>query len=290
MNITSAVPESARFVDTGVLAPAAFHATYAGIAAAGSAAPVVVWGRARAHISLGACQSRSAELASGLDVETVVRPLGGGAVWVDEAQYCFVLIVPLAAAPPRPAQWAQWGLAPALATFHHFGLPVGRRGEDLWLNGRKIAGSGTATIGRCAVLASSFLMRFPVERFARSIASPSPAFGAWLRHGLRQAMTDWSSHAPPPVPAQLRRVFRRAVELRFGWRLEDSCPTAAENAARDEALSEMAELAVSDGGRRVPGGIKLNDAMYLTERRSGGALVRELTAGGEAVRRETVLA
>jgi len=277
----------ARFVDVGVLPPALFHATYAGIAAAAeNATPVVVWGQARAHIALGACQSRTIELAPELDVDTVVRPLGGGAVWVDESQYCFVLIAPLAAVPARPVQWAAWGLAPALATFHHFGLPVTRRGEDLWLEGRKIAGSGTATIARSAVLASSFLMRFPFERFARSIASPSPAFGAWLREGLRQAMTDWASHAPLPDAAELRSAFRYAVESRFGWHLEDSRPTTAETAAGDEALAEMAELVFLDGARRVAGGVKLNDAMFLTERRCGNTLVRELTIDGSPVRRE----
>ena len=59
-----------------------------------------------------------------------------------------------------------------LATYRRFGLPVEWHGQDLWLAGRKIAGSGAATIGRCAVFASSFLLHFPAERFARCIASP----------------------------------------------------------------------------------------------------------------------
>jgi lipoate---protein ligase len=276
----------ARFIDAGLLHPAEFHATYAAVAvAAAGAVPAVVWGRARAHVALGACQSRDAELAPELEVEAVVRPLGGGAVWVDESQYCFVLIAPRAAVPARPAQWPAWGLAPAIATFRRFGLRVTRRGDDLWLAGRKIAGSGTATLGASAVLASSFLMRFPLERFARAIAVPSPAFGAWLRDGLRQAMTDWASHAPLPDADALRTAFREAVGSTLGWQLEDSGLNPAEQAARAEAMAEAAERDAPDGARRVPGGIKLNDAMALTERLRDGVVVRELTVDGRAVRR-----
>ncbi|OGA38984.1 MAG: hypothetical protein A3G24_10810 [Betaproteobacteria bacterium RIFCSPLOWO2_12_FULL_62_13] len=78
---------SARFVDVGLLEPALFHATYAAIAYAAEddAPPVVMWGRARAHLSLGQSQDRAAELAPVVDVPIVTRPLGGGVVWIDES-------------------------------------------------------------------------------------------------------------------------------------------------------------------------------------------------------------
>lgn len=107
-------------------------------------------------------------------------------------------IAPLKFAPPRPAEWFEWGLAPAIATYRAFGLEIARCKEDLWLDERKIAGSSAATIEKCAVLASSFLLRFPVEHFARCIASPSSGFREWLIDGLKHAMTDWASHQPPP--------------------------------------------------------------------------------------------
>lgn len=273
----------ARFIDVGVLEPHLFHATYAGIAQAMAreGAPVVMWGRSTPHVSLGQSQSRDVELARRLEVPAVARPLGGGAVWVDESQYCFVLIAPLALAPPRPADWYGWGLAPALATFRRFGLRAARREQDIWLDGRKIAGSGAASLGRAAVLASSFLLRFPAARFARCIASPSPAFRRWLRAGLAQAMTDWQSHQAPPAPEGLRHAFRAAVAATLNWRLADSELSAAEQVEREEALAELREPLQRGGARLVKGGIKLNAATYLYQRRAAGT--SELSLEREAV-------
>lgn len=284
----------ARFIDVGVLAPAWFHAAYAGIAAAAAAdaRPVVMWGQARPHISLGQSQSRHAELVAELEVPAVTRPLGGGAVWIDESQYCFVLITPRAHAPPRPADWFAWGLAPAIATFRQFGLVVGRREQDLWLDGRKIAGSGAATIGGCAVFASSFLLHFPAERFARCIAGPlsargreATAFRSALVAALGQAMTDWASHRAPPAAGELRGAFCRAVERTHRWRLARSTLNAVEIAAQDEALEELAESGRGPGGRLVANGLKLNAAAFLTERRAGGQILREVSIDGTAAGR-----
>jgi lipoate-protein ligase A len=286
---------SARFIDVGLQEPAQFHATYTGIAEVleRNEAPAVMWGRSTPHISLGQSQDRGAELAAALEVPVVTRPLGGGAVWVDESQYCCVLIAPLHHAPPRPADWFAWGLEPMLATYHRFGLPVERRGQDLWLAGRKIAGSGAATIGRCAAFASSFLLHFPVERFARCIASPLRAgsgqvpngFHDWLLTGLRQAMTDWASHQTPPPADELRHAFRGAVEQTLGWQLAGSAPSAKEIEACAVARAELAEPAATGGKRLVPGGVKLNAETFLYERRVGQGVELSLVRDGAVIRR-----
>ncbi len=280
--------KAARMVDIGLVGPAQFHATYTGIADVlqRGDAPVVLWGRSTPHISLGQSQDRCAELAAGLEVPVITRPLGGGAVWVDESQYCFVLIAPLEHAPPRPSDWFEWGLAPALATYRHFGLPVERREQDLWLAGRKIAGSGAATIGRCAVFASSFLLRFPAERFARCIASPSTEFRVWLLAALAQAMTDWESHQLPPEESTLRDAFRVAAEKELGWRLADFVLSAAELAARDEALLESAQTAAASGTKMLKDGLKIKAGMFLHERRQPDGIELSLVRDGVVISRQ----
>lgn len=277
---------AARFIDIGLLEPLEFHATYTGIAEAlqHDAAPVVVWGRSTPHISLGQSQDRRLELAADLDVPVVTRPLGGGAVWIDEAQHCLILIAPLTQAPARPADWFAWGLAPVIATYRRFGLRVTRREQDVWLAGRKISGSGAATLGKSAVFASSFMLRFPAAKFARCIFSASPGFRDWLAAGLQHAMTDWQSHQLPPSAAELRRTFRSGVEHACGWRLADSGLSSAELAALDAARGELADLEPS-GRRHVTDGIKLNAAAFLTERRSGFRIERSLSVDGVVIRR-----
>ena len=281
---------AARFIDIGLLDAAHFHATYAGIAVAEAceAAPVVLWGRTRPHIALGASQDAAVELVNAPGVPVIQRPLGGGAVWVDEDQYCFVLITPCRQAPPQPEQWFSWGLAPAIETYRHFGLKVEQREHDLWIGGRKIAGSGAGTIGRCAVLASSFLLRFPAERFARCIAAPSQHFRQWLIDGLHAAMTDWHAHADLPDGTLLRRVFRDAVSRCLGWRLEDSIMDSAEMKARDETLAEQADDVLASGRRLVTDGIKLNASTTLVECSTPDGRQLCLVRDGQVVRQQTI--
>ncbi|MCW5576709.1 MAG: lipoate--protein ligase family protein [Burkholderiales bacterium] len=277
---------AARLLDLGLLRPERLHASYAGIARAAEpdGAPVLLWARAGAHLSLGQSQSAACELVANPGVPVLRRPLGGGMVWIDEQQYVHVFIVPLRLAPRRPAEWAAWGLRPALSTFRAFGLDVERRGEDLWLRGRKIAGSGSATIGACAVFASSFLMRFPRERFAGCVAG-SAGFRGWLNAGLAATLTDWSSHAAVPAEAGLRAGFVAATEEAFGWRLQADAVRGDESMAIVEAEIEMREDDDDCGARAVPGGIKLNRESRLVEQERGGRLVRELVVRGMVARR-----
>ena len=279
----------ARWINSGLLAPAQFHATYMGLAAQQSenAAPIILWGRTTAHISIGQSQSRATELISDLDIAIVQRPLGGGTVWIDESQYCYVLIVPRVHARGRPQQWFEWGLAASVGTYREFGLPVVREQQDLWLTGRKIGGSGAATLGQCAVLASSFLYDFPIERFAASIACGSNGFRSWLIEALRDAMTDWRSHQTPPTAEHLAEVFKQQISLNLDWQCADSALTDTETDARDEALGELNNAEVVGSDRRlIPFGIKLNAHTFLTERGDGAHWARVLTVAGKFARIE----
>lgn len=277
----------ARWIDIGLVAPAQFHATYMGLAAQQSehAAPIILWGRTTAHISIGQSQHRNIELIAGLEIAVVQRLLGGGTVWVDESQYCYVLIVPRMHARGGPQQWFEWGLAAALATYREFGLQVVREQQDLWLARRKIGGSGAATLDQCAVVASSFLYDFPVERFAACIACASEGFRTWLIEALRDAMTDWRSHQTPPSAEHLAAVFKQQINLNLDWQCADSALNDAEQGARDEALVELNNAEMIGSGRRlIHHGVKLNAQTFLTERWDGTHWVRVLTVGGKFAR------
>ncbi|HVB48678.1 MAG TPA: hypothetical protein VNF69_09855 [Burkholderiales bacterium] len=277
--------QAARWIRLGLVEPLELHAAYAGLAAAqpADAAPLLVWAQAKTHLCLGQSQGR-AELDSGVSVPVVRRPLGGGLVWVDEYQYVFVLIAPKRLMPGRPARWFAWALSPAVATYRHFGLPAYLNEQDIWLHGRKIAGSGAATIGECAVVASSFLLKFPAERFADSVAAPSREFREWLRDGLALAMTEWAEYGAVPAERELESVFRARLEAQLGWQFESSWPTGPEQAAVAEAAAELAEPLDEGVPRAVAGGIKLNAEARLVERHEGGVVERELKIG-ERVRR-----
>lgn len=277
-----------RWIDLGRVAPLELHAAYAGIAYAmqAASAPVVVWGRSTDHLCLGQSQGWC-EVEPDVAVPVVRRLLGGGAVWIDEHQHCYALIAPRQLAPVVPGQWFGWGLEAARLTLRRFGLPARRVGADLWVRGRKIAGSGAATLGGAAVLASSFLMRFAHERFAHAVSAPSPGYRRWLEAALHEAMTDWETEQEPPREDLLAAAFRQTLALTLGWRLEDDTLTASEQDAIREARDEISEP-IEPGQRLTAGGIKLNHRTFLTETNRLGRRVRRLTVAGRAVRREIV--
>jgi lipoate-protein ligase A len=252
----------ARWIRLGLVDPLELHAAYGGLAAAqgADAAPIVVWAQARTHLCLGQSQGR-AELDPGVSVPVVRRPLGGGLVWVDESQYVFVLIAPKKLAPGRPARWFSWALAPAVATYRQFGLPAYLNEQDIWLHGRKIAGSGAATIGECAVVASSFLLHFPAEAFARSVAGPSAEFRGWLRDGLSLAMTEWADHGELPAERDLEEAFRARIGAQHGWSFESAWPTQREQEHIAEARAELAEPIEEGRARRE---LRLNARRVLS--------------------------
>jgi hypothetical protein len=172
------VTRRARWIGIGALETPSLKSRCAGLAEAqaADAEPIVIWGIAPTHLCLGQ---------------------GLGAVWVDEGQHVFVLIVPARLAPGRVRRWIAWALAPAIATCRSFGVQAYLEGDDLRAAGRKIAGAGCATIGACAVIASSLPCVLPGEQL-------------------------------------LAVRFRAAIEAQFDWQFETSWPDAAERQAMAE--------------------------------------------------------
>ena len=151
----------ARWIRLGTIGQREFDAAYARVAAAQprDAAPVLLWGE-------------------------------------EAARYPFALIAPLKFAPGRTARWLSWGLAAAVATYRQFGVPA-YLDDEVFLHGRDIAQSRAAALGECAVVASSFLVRFP----GSCVATPS---------------------------RELEHAFRLRLEAQHGWEFDYSWPTRSE--------------------------------------------------------------
>lgn len=267
-----------RLIDVGCLFPRIFHGFYEGVARAAteSSEPIFIWGRTEPHICIGQAQSAAAELAPQFDRIVVQRKLGGGAVWIDQSQFCVIAIIPTRQMSLRPAQWFEALLAPMQATFHAFGLEVEPHDRDLWLAGRKIAGSGAATIGEAAVIGSSFLLEFPHARFAECIAAPSMGFRQWLEQALRRSITTWSEYQIPPAEEAIKRAFIRALNAIHGVEVVESEITAPQLRQAEESASDR-ENDEPLNRRLVPYGVKINAATFLTERAFDGMDVRILT-------------
>jgi len=154
-------------------------------------------------IRLGAIGQRDFDAAYAALAAAQPRAAAPALLWGEEAaRYPFALIAPLKFAPGLRRRWLSWGLAAAVATYRQFGVPA-YLNDELFLHGCDIAQSRAAVIGECAVIASSFLMRFP----GSCVATPS---------------------------LELEHAFRLRLEAQHGWQFDHSWPTAPECAATTE--------------------------------------------------------
>ena len=253
----------ARWIALEESDPQAFHHAYARAATAqlAGAAPIVLWGRPAAHICLGIHQSRVAELVPDTRFAVARRVLGGGTVWLDRSQICVVLIAP-ARAWGSPQAWYTRALAPFVECYRHFGLSVEQHDRDLWLDARKIAGSGAATLGHSAVFASSFMLRFNVDAFASAVRCPSDDFRDLLKLGLNRSMTAWEDHCSAPSEPALQGVLREALRRTLGWQVYDDVLSKQEI----DASIDLPDDDETSARRLLPGGLKIKFGTYLTHR------------------------
>lgn len=275
------MPDSAvlRLLDLGLVSPAFWHKAYPYLAESmpPESGPILLCGRTAAHFCLGAHQGQSLELTADCDIPVLQRPLGGGGVWLDEQQLLLVLILPRHwTNGKRPVQWFDALLQPMRATYRHFGIEAERIVHDLWYQGKKLAGSGAASIGQAGLVASSFLFQFPAQRFAACIAAPSEGFREWLSQALTDAVTDWRSIAPPPAKCELLQQLLHELKSHLGCEISQTALSAAEQAAIETWQPDEDELYPARQ-RHVPHGIKLNARRFLTERHFGNDWVRVQT-------------
>ncbi|OOG23813.1 biotin--protein ligase [Thioalkalivibrio denitrificans] len=283
------LPTQWHWLDLGELDPLDLHAAYTGVARAMGPddRPVVLWARpAQAHVSVGASQYPDADLdlerCEALGVPVIRRPLGGGTVWLDGDQECFVFIVPARRVPGGHRGLFDLCLGLVSDWFQGMGLPVQRMaGRDLWVGDRKILGSGAATEGKALVLGASVLRHFPFTRFAECIRAPGPGFRQWLVEALEAGMTDWRSQGIDPDTGALQAGLRDTARHRLGWTFSDGNLSDAARDAITAAREELAEPLEEGGGRRhVPDGIRINGRCYLVERSLDGGWLRLLLDDG----------
>lgn len=157
--------------------------------------------------------------------------------------------------------------------------------SDLWLAGRKILGSGAATINRAMVFGSSFLLDFDAAAFSRVVACPSPRFRSWLSEALAEGMTSWQAHAPNadaiPTEAALQAALRRAFGAAFDCDFAPSDLYGAEVASIEAAREDCEDVSLHAGEveatrqhRLVRNGIKVNHHTYLVETDEDGQCLR----------------
>lgn len=208
------------------------------------------------------------------------RQVGGGAVYLDRNQLFTHFIYPREKAPEFAVNLYPLFIEPVVRTYRDYGIPASYRPvNDIHVEGRKIGGTGAASIGEATVMVGSFMLDFDTAAMAKCLRVPSEKF----RDKLRQTLDDYMT----TMVKQLGRVPDRAELLeRFLGHCRDVLkvepvmdqPTAAEWAAIAAAEARLADPAWtrSRGGRLVAEGVKISESAHLAEGafKAPGGLIR----------------
>jgi lipoate-protein ligase A len=208
------------------------------------------------------------------------RQVGGGAVLLDRNQMFFHFVYPHSKAPQYAANLYPMFCEPAIRTYRELGVAAEYRPiNDIQVAGRKIGGTGAASIGEATVMVGSFMFDFDTATMARCLKVPSEKFRDKLKATLDDYMTTMTRElATVPSRADVKARFLRHCEAVLGVTAVADGPTAAEEAAiaEQEALLSDPAWTQRQGRKFVALGVKISAGTHLTEsaHKARGGLIR----------------
>jgi lipoate-protein ligase A len=216
--------------------------------------------------------------ANGLPVYR--RHVGGGAVYLDRNQMFFHFMFPRATVPQYAANLYPRFIEPVVRTYRDLGVAAEYRPvNDIQVAGRKIGGTGAASIGEATVMVGSFMFDFDTATMAKCLKVPSEKFRDKLKQSLDDYMTTMKREmAELPTRDAVKAIFLKHVADALGVEPVEDEPTAAELdaiAARERELSSD-EWTHRQGRKLTELGVKISTGTHLTEsmHKARGGLIR----------------
>lgn len=160
----------------------------------------------------------------------VRRETGGGTVYIDNGQLFVQWIFQREDLPRNVEQRFQRFLEPMVETYKFFGIDAKiYPPNDVHVNGRKIVGTGAATIGDAEVVTGNFLFDFNTEPFARALALPHEGFRELVKSGLDHFLTSFRHELGiAPIPSEVAKVYQQQCKQHLGATFENGSFTDVE--------------------------------------------------------------
>lgn len=165
------------------------------------------------EIDIEFCRSRG--------IAVVRRQVGGGAVYLDENQQFYHVIVPRNHPLARGTveEFFRRVLQAVVEFYRSYGLPAEYKPvNDVVIRGRKASGNGAALLHNSMVLIGNVILDFDAETAARVLRVPDEK----LRSHLASSMKEWVTslrrelgYVPPrnEVVQRLRKCFERVLGI-----------------------------------------------------------------------------
>lgn len=276
-----------RVLDFGLVPALRTQAIYHGIAHAlkqGDDPVLTIVSPSNPYVCVGMHQEIGKEVdedfckSQGLPV--IRRHVGGGAVYLDRNQMFFHFMFPREKAPQLAANLYPRFIEPVVRTYRELGVNAEYRPvNDIQVNGRKIGGTGAASIGEATVMVGSFMFDFDTATMAKCLKVPSEKFRDKLKSTLDDYMTTMTKEmaALPDRKDVLDRFLKHCADV-LGVEPQFDQPTPAEIEAIAEQERELSdpEWTYRQGRKLNELGVKISAGRHLTEsaHKARGGLIR----------------
>ena len=215
------------------------------------------------------------------------RHVGGGAVYLDKNQLFTHFIFPKAKVPSHASELYPMFIEPVVRTYQEYGVNAAYRPvNDIHVDGRKIGGTGAASIGDATLMVGSFMLDFDIETMALCLKVPSEKFRDKLRQGLNDYMTTMIKQLGSlPDRAELKERFLKHCAACLNVEPFWDEPTEAEWQAIAKAEEELTDpdWTYVQHRKLVAMGVKISAETHLTEaaHKAPGGLIRANLLGRE---------
>ena len=217
------------------------------------------------------------------------RQVGGGAVYLDENQLFWHIIVPRSQAPYRIEDVYSRYLTGPVNALRAMGIPaVHRPVNDIQVEGRKIGGTGAATIGDAIVIVGSLIFDFDYETMVRVLKVPSEKFRDKVYQSMREYLTTIRRELGPDAPTWDQGKQILIEEIARSLKLDAYLSKL--NVREEEEMSAWRETLASDewlyqaGGLRHHG-VKIAEGVHVCEgaHKAPGGLIRATVVAKEQI-------
>ncbi|MHA1190319.1 MAG: lipoate--protein ligase family protein, partial [Alphaproteobacteria bacterium] len=214
------------------------------------------------------------------NLPVIRRHVGGGAVYLDRNQMFFHFVYPRGKVPEYAANLYPMFIEPAARTYRDLGIAAEYRPiNDIQVGGRKIGGTGAASIGEATVMVGSFMFDFDTATMARCLKVPSEKFRDKLKSTLDDYMSTMTRELETvPEREEVKALFLKHCTETLGVTIVEDQPTDAEAKAIEEQERALLDPAWThrQGQKFVEMGVKIAAGTHLTEamHKAPGGLIR----------------
>jgi len=157
------------------------------------------------------------------------RQTGGGAVYIDQNQLFIQWIFQSESLPAHVDSRFEVFMKPLIETHKFFGIdayyhPI----NDVHVDGKKIVGTGAATIGNAEVITGNFLFDFDFEKMSNAFNLPGDLLREYTSQTLRKYLTTISRECESYDPEDWRKVYLKKCDEILGLNIKMGVPSDSE--------------------------------------------------------------